>query len=67
MDLVHMATYSIRWAILWSTESTKIKQNQVVELDGLGVVKVNIVKIIHFTPKMAAEIFFFFGQKNLHT
>ena len=40
MDLVHMATCSIRWAILWSTEYTKIKQNQVVHFDGLGVVRV---------------------------
>ena len=34
MDLVHMATCSIRWAILWSTESAKIKQNQVVDFEG---------------------------------
>ena len=39
MDLVHMATCSIRWAILLSTaEPTKIKQKQAVGFDGLGVV-----------------------------
>ena len=42
MDLVHMATCSIRWAIPWSTESAKIKQNQVVDFDGLGVVSGNL-------------------------
>ena len=34
MDLVHMDTCSIRWAILWSTESIKIMQ--AVEFDGFG-------------------------------
>ena len=33
MDLVDMATCSIRWAILWSAESI---QNQAVEFDGFG-------------------------------
>ena len=28
MDLVHMATCSIRWPLLWSTESINIRQNQ---------------------------------------
>ena len=37
MDLVHMATCSIRWAILRGTES-----NQVVDLDGLGAVKIKV-------------------------
>ena len=33
MDLVHRATWSIRWAILWSTESNK---SSPVEFDGFG-------------------------------
>ena len=33
MDFVHMATCSIRWAILWSTESNK---SSTVEFDGFG-------------------------------
>ena len=37
MDLVHMATRSIRWAILWSTESIKIMQNQEKDFGGFGV------------------------------
>ena len=41
MDLVDMATCSIRWDIPWSTESTKIHQNQQNQerlLEDLGVV-----------------------------
>ena len=45
MDLVHMATCSIHWAILWSAESIKIRQNQVVDFDGLGVVRVDTVDL----------------------
>ena len=33
MDLVHMATCSIRWDIVWSTESNK---SSPVEFDGFG-------------------------------
>ena len=36
MDLVHMATCSIHWAIMWSTESTKIGQNQDNYFGGFG-------------------------------
>ena len=36
MDLVCMATCSIRWTILWSTESIKSRQNQVVDFDLLS-------------------------------
>ena len=38
MDLVHMATCtcSVCWAILWSTESIKIRQNQRVDFEGFG-------------------------------
>ena len=39
MDLVRMATCSIHWALF--TESIKIRQNQVVDLDGLVEVRVN--------------------------
>ena len=38
MDLVHMATCSIRWAILWSTESIKIRQNQEKDFGGFRIV-----------------------------
>ena len=41
MDLVHMATCSIRASLLWSTESIKIRQNQGVDFGGFGVVRVN--------------------------
>ena len=37
IDLVHMATCSIHWAILWSAESIKIRQNQGVNFDEFGV------------------------------
>ena len=43
MDLVHMATCFIHWAILWRIESTKIKQNQGVDFDGIMVVMVVMV------------------------
>ena len=36
MDLVHMATCSIHWAILWSTESIKSTRWSLVEFDGFG-------------------------------
>ena len=32
MDLVHMATCSIRWAILWSTESIKSSRRSLTDL-----------------------------------
>ena len=32
MDLVHMATCSIRWAILWSTESNKSSRWSLMDL-----------------------------------
>ena len=41
MDMVHMATCSISWAILWSTESIKIRQNQEMDFGGFGVVGVS--------------------------
>ena len=37
MDLVHMATCSIHWAILWSTESIDIRQNQEKDFGELGL------------------------------
>ena len=40
MELVHMATCSIHWAILWSTESIKIRQNQEKDFGGFGVIGV---------------------------
>ena len=43
MDLVHMATCSVRWGyILWSTESIKIRQNQEKDFGGFGVVWVKV-------------------------
>ena len=59
MDLVHMATCSIRWAIPWSTESAKIKQNQVVDFDGLRVVRVKDDSPVFFTvlPEMPLKRF----------
>ena len=56
MDLVHMATCSIRWAILWNTESIKIRQNQEKVVGGFWVVRIktdctplekNVCKCIH--------------------
>ena len=44
MDLVHVATCSIHWAILWSTESIKIRQNQEKDFGGVGVVWVEEIK-----------------------
>ena len=35
----HGKTCSIRWAILWSAESIKIRQNQGVDFNGLGIVR----------------------------
>ena len=39
MDLVHMATWPVRWATLWITESIKIRQNQ-NDFAGFGVIRV---------------------------
>ena len=36
MDLVHMAACSIRWAILWSTESNNTGQNQEKDFGAFG-------------------------------
>ena len=56
MDLVHMATCPIRWAILWSTESVKIRQNQEKDFGGFGVVRA-IQKTKTITCSGLAEIF----------
>ena len=52
MDLVHMATCSIILAVLWSTdESIKIRQNQVVDFGGFGVVRDKRKQAYSYKPK----------------
>ena len=56
MDLVHMATCSIHWAILWSTESIKIRQNQEKDFGGSWGLLLLLLNVVSLMIKVLARI-----------